>query len=327
MPFRETVKTEARRRADFRCVICHELWVEVHHIVPQADGGGDEIENAAPLCGSCHNAYGGNPDLRNRLREMRDDWWDRCARAQDVGGQKDLARRMDEIHAAVQAGLRSQEQGLEEVKQLLVADLESAKHPIRTSRSLSDLISRASTAQQMESARLSGISTSFKAQEVPWARLLAESKRLCMLVAYARTWRMMLHSELHRFVSRKKAALEIVLPDVSVPTISRELGARFEMSDAEIGERVGEAEEFFRELGRAAAGVVRVYRMHRTPLFTLYRFDKRAVFASYRHGTARRAVLTMMADRGGSVYEWLEREWDDIVSTTGLSTLVYDSAE
>lgn len=76
MAFSEKVKLEAKRRACFRCVICQEPFVEIHHILPQAHGGKDTIENAAPLCASCHDLYGGNPEKRKQIREMRDHWFE-----------------------------------------------------------------------------------------------------------------------------------------------------------------------------------------------------------------------------------------------------------
>ena len=54
--------------------------LEVHHIVPEEDDGPDTEENAAPLCASCHRSYGGNRDLQARMREMRDHWYEECAK-------------------------------------------------------------------------------------------------------------------------------------------------------------------------------------------------------------------------------------------------------
>ncbi len=76
MVFSEKIKNEARRKACFRCVICHRPFVEIHHIVPQIEGGSDELENAAALCSSCHDLFGGNPKKRKQIREMRDHWFD-----------------------------------------------------------------------------------------------------------------------------------------------------------------------------------------------------------------------------------------------------------
>jgi len=40
-----------------RCCICHRFCgvkIETDHIVPAADGGGNDIENAIPVCLECH---------------------------------------------------------------------------------------------------------------------------------------------------------------------------------------------------------------------------------------------------------------------------------
>ena len=53
-----------------------EVGVDIHHIVPQAEGGPDDIDNAAPLCQNCHARFGANPQKRKQICEMRDWWYD-----------------------------------------------------------------------------------------------------------------------------------------------------------------------------------------------------------------------------------------------------------
>ena len=79
MGFNEKIKTLAKRRSAFRCCICRKPFVEVHHILPQAQGGNDDLDNAAPLCASCHDLFGGNPEKRKQIRQMRDHWWSQVA--------------------------------------------------------------------------------------------------------------------------------------------------------------------------------------------------------------------------------------------------------
>ena len=79
MAFSESLKKKIRERAHFRCCICHTVDVDIHHIVPQADGGENTEDNAAPLCPNCHGKYGANPKKRKIIREMRDHWYKRCA--------------------------------------------------------------------------------------------------------------------------------------------------------------------------------------------------------------------------------------------------------
>jgi hypothetical protein len=74
MAFSEDIKSQVKRKSAFRCCRCQQIGVEVHHIVPQKDGGKDDIDNAAPLCPNCHTAFGDSPLKRKEIREMMD-WW------------------------------------------------------------------------------------------------------------------------------------------------------------------------------------------------------------------------------------------------------------
>jgi len=99
MTFSEKLKTELRKQADFRCCICHNIGVEIHHIIPLKENGSDDVENAAPLCPSCHDLYGSNPDKRRFIRETRDSWFEILEkRKEDMvafwGGFSNLAERL-----------------------------------------------------------------------------------------------------------------------------------------------------------------------------------------------------------------------------------------
>lgn len=76
MAFSEKTKNKVKRKSCFRCVICHKPFVEIHHIIPLSEGGSNRIDNAAPLCASCHDLYGGNTEKRKQIREMKDHWFD-----------------------------------------------------------------------------------------------------------------------------------------------------------------------------------------------------------------------------------------------------------
>jgi hypothetical protein len=78
MPFSESQKLRIKRRALFQCCLDQRMPVEIHHIVPQKDGGPDDDDNAAPLCPGCHETHGGNPDRRKSIREARDNWYELC---------------------------------------------------------------------------------------------------------------------------------------------------------------------------------------------------------------------------------------------------------
>jgi hypothetical protein len=91
MSFSEKVKLIAKRKSAFRCCICYKPFVEVHHIVPQSEGGPDTLNNAATLCSSCHDLYGGNPEKRKTIKQMRDHWWEMMSKRELTFAQsKDL---------------------------------------------------------------------------------------------------------------------------------------------------------------------------------------------------------------------------------------------
>jgi hypothetical protein len=75
MPFNHITKKEALERSSFRCCICHDLAADIHHIIPQEEKGPDTIDNAAPLCSTCHDLFGDNPKKRKKIKQMRDHWW------------------------------------------------------------------------------------------------------------------------------------------------------------------------------------------------------------------------------------------------------------
>jgi hypothetical protein len=83
--------------------------VEVHHIVPQAEGGDDSEDNAAPLCPSCHETYGANPQKRKFIREARDFWYELCSERyaadpewlQEISEKLERAATKGDLEAAI----------------------------------------------------------------------------------------------------------------------------------------------------------------------------------------------------------------------------------
>ena len=86
MPFSEQLKLTVKQKANFTCCWCkeHRNKVDVHHLIPESQGGPDTEENAAPLCGSCHDLFGNNPDLRKEIRSRRDHWYASCVSGSPV---------------------------------------------------------------------------------------------------------------------------------------------------------------------------------------------------------------------------------------------------
>lgn len=97
MPFSEPLKTQVRKKAHSACCLCKSFGAEVHHIVPESEGGSDTQENAVPLCPSCYETYGANPQKRNFIREARNTWYEIC---ENRSTQKQ-PRTVEEISSAI----------------------------------------------------------------------------------------------------------------------------------------------------------------------------------------------------------------------------------
>ncbi len=98
MGFPDDLKLEVKRRTHFQCCLCKALYVEVHHIIPEAEDGPNSIENAAPLCPSCHETYGANPTKRKFIREARDSWYEIC-----VDRFKGDNAYLEELHSSIES--------------------------------------------------------------------------------------------------------------------------------------------------------------------------------------------------------------------------------
>lgn len=93
------VKTEVLLKCKRYCCFCQKYCgrdIEVHHIIQQADGGKDIVDNAIPLCFGCHSEIGsynpkhpkGNKYTPEELKTIRDAFYLKA---------ENLSRRPNEI--------------------------------------------------------------------------------------------------------------------------------------------------------------------------------------------------------------------------------------
>lgn len=110
MGFSEEIKLKVKKKAMFQCCRCHATGVDVHHILPKKDGGGDGIENAAPLCQNCHDQFGDNPYKRRELTQMRDHWYETTERMYS-GKTDSLLPLLERINTSLEEIKLSQTKG------------------------------------------------------------------------------------------------------------------------------------------------------------------------------------------------------------------------
>lgn len=92
MPFPLPVRLEALIKCQRHCCLCQQrkhTRIQCHHIVQEADGGPDTLDNCIPLCPDCHaevlafnprHPFGGTPYHAGELKRRRDDWYATIAR-------------------------------------------------------------------------------------------------------------------------------------------------------------------------------------------------------------------------------------------------------
>ncbi|OGD61567.1 hypothetical protein A3A71_04240 [Candidatus Berkelbacteria bacterium RIFCSPLOWO2_01_FULL_50_28] len=154
MAFSESAKLSIRRKAAFRCSLCHDLGVDIHHIIPQAENGPDSEENAAPLCQNCHDQYGANPQKRKFIRECRDFWFDVVmVKFPTNSTEKEQLGTINELILTVQKEQGSQTGKIEELKQQLERFVHAAGEKVNTNESTATVGSIAT--QYITATRLS----------------------------------------------------------------------------------------------------------------------------------------------------------------------------
>ncbi len=128
MSFSEKQKLEVKKKAAFRCCRCHEIGIDVHHIVPQSDGGPDDIENAAPLCQNCHDRFGANSEKRKEIKQMRD-WWYEVVK-EKYSGDQEKWQRINELILQIQSKQYEQSAEVQLLRGMLEGELKSVKESI-----------------------------------------------------------------------------------------------------------------------------------------------------------------------------------------------------
>jgi hypothetical protein len=107
-PIQEAV--DLLTRCHRRCCICHRFCgvkIELDHIDPRADGGGDAIDNAIPVCFECHAEIHSYNDRHPRgrkfrpqeLRRHKEQWLQICAASPHILLQASYDRDVGPLQA------------------------------------------------------------------------------------------------------------------------------------------------------------------------------------------------------------------------------------
>lgn len=172
----------------------------------------------------------------------------------------------------------------------------------------------------LDAARLESLLIGYL--EAEWKHLLASAEKLDIFFAYGGTWRSVYTHELRKLVETKNMRVRVILPDPDNSTCVAELARRFGYTTQKTAEKIREGIAAFQELQteckNGASVEIRLTAIQ--PLLASYLFGNKAVCTTYRHKPTRGLVPTHIVRRGGTMYAFLEEEFDYVwLNSTELS--------
>lgn len=195
---------------------------------------------------------------------------------------------------------------------------------------LDELLAKTGLAEDLRNVGLSGISLNpVRGPDFP--KLIRSSERLDIFVCYANTWRANFENDLKFMATKKNCRIRLIVPNPDNPTIMAELANRFSANSTEamkgrIQQAITEYKALFASVNNNSLDFS-VWVHNETPLTSFYRFDRFAVITLYKHADGRGDTPTLIAERSGSLYTFIENEVDSMVKGihphTPLATKIY----
>jgi hypothetical protein len=189
---------------------------------------------------------------------------------------------------------------------------------------LDEVLAKAQVSKEIAFAGITKITDSFH-HDIDWRSYFRTVNKLDIFFAYARTWRNTYTQELQEVASREDARIRVVLPDPENEQTVIELARRFNYTPEELRTLIREAETQFRSL-RSSIGAkgahIDIWFLPAAPLFTFYRFDRIAILALYSHCRERVPVPTFVCEMGGTLYDYIRKEFEAMIRQGGLARLI-----
>ncbi|MCD5402149.1 DUF3606 domain-containing protein [candidate division NPL-UPA2 bacterium] len=189
---------------------------------------------------------------------------------------------------------------------------------------LDEVLAKAQLSRDITFAGIVKITDSFH-HDIDWKSYFRTVNKLDIFFAYARTWRNTHVQELQEVAARENARIRVVLPDPEDDQTVHELARRFNYTPEELRNLIKEAETHFRNL-RSSTSVsgaqIDIWFLPAAPHFTFYRFDRIGILALYSHRRERAPVPTFICEMGGTLYDYIRKEFEAMIRPDGLARLI-----
>lgn len=181
---------------------------------------------------------------------------------------------------------------------------------------LDELLAKTGLADDIRTVGVTGISLN-PVQGPNFSKLIRSCERLDMFVCYANTWRATFEEDLKFLASKKGSRIRLIVPDPDNEEIMKDLAKRFNANDSatmqgRVRQAINEYKDLFASVGNDKLDFS-VWIHDETPVTSFYRFDRCAVVTLYKHAKGRGNAPTVMAERGGSLYNYIESEIDSMI--------------
>jgi len=189
---------------------------------------------------------------------------------------------------------------------------------------LDEVLAKVRVAEEIKLAGIVRI-TDVWHRDIDWELYFSNVKKLDIFFAYAHTWRSNYDKQLKEIAKRKDVRIRVVLPNPEDEQIVSELARRFNYTPGKVKDLIIEAKEYFIELKRIGVSngcQINVWFLPVVPLFAFYRFDRIAVFTLYSHSRERVPIPSFVVEMGGTLYDYIRKEFDAMIRPNGLARLI-----
>ena len=176
-----------------------------------------------------------------------------------------------------------------------------------------ELLQHAGLAEDIRSLGLIGLSVN-PLRGPNFSKLIRTTSRLDIFVCYANTWRASYEEDLKILAKKNGAKIRLIVPNPDNSKVMSELAHRFNVADHNLmRDKINLAINEFKSIfstGGISPPDFSVWVHGETPLTSFYRFDNIAVVTLYKHAKGRGNVPTFVAERGGTLFTYVEAEVD-----------------
>lgn len=181
---------------------------------------------------------------------------------------------------------------------------------------LDELLAKTGLADDLRTVGVTGVSLN-PMRGADFSKIIRSSERLDIFVCYANTWRATYEEDLRFLASKKNCRIRLIVPDPDNHEIMKDLAKRFNANDAATMEgRIRQAITDYKSLFASVTNHkvdFSVWIHDETPVSSFYRFDRCAVITLYKHAKGRGNSPTIVAERGGALYTYIENEIDSMI--------------